>query len=59
MSIASFEVDMQGARNFIDLALSSPYTPAPTIIFVSSVGVFTSALVHEYHPMTRTNMIGV
>ncbi|RDX43676.1 acetyl-CoA synthetase-like protein [Lentinus brumalis] len=42
MSIASFEVDIQGARNFVDLALSSPYTQAPSIIFVSSIGVFAN-----------------
>ncbi|PIL34373.1 hypothetical protein GSI_03148 [Ganoderma sinense ZZ0214-1] len=40
MSIASFEQDIQGVRNFVDLALSSPYTKAPTVMLVSSVGVF-------------------
>ncbi|KAM5540084.1 hypothetical protein V8D89_006224 [Ganoderma adspersum] len=40
MSIASFEQDIQGVRNFVDLALSSPYTNAPTAMLVSSVGVF-------------------
>lgn len=29
-------------RNFVDLALSSPYTNAPTVMLVSSVGVFIS-----------------
>ena len=43
MSIASFEVDIQGVRNFVDLALSSPYAFPPTIMFVSSIGVFRSA----------------
>ena len=42
MSIASFEVDLQAVRNFVDLALSSFYTVPPTIVFVSSVGVFSS-----------------
>ena len=42
MSIASFEQDIQGVRNFVDLALGSPYTNAPTVMLVSSVGVFIS-----------------
>ncbi|KAI0634096.1 acetyl-CoA synthetase-like protein [Trametes polyzona] len=42
LSLASFEVDIQGARNFVDLAISSPYKQAPTILFVSSIGVFTN-----------------
>ena len=42
MSIASFEQDIQGVRNFVDLALASPYTNAPTVMLVSSVGVFIS-----------------
>ena len=42
MSIASFEVDIQGVRNFVVLALSSPYTVPPVVVFISSVGVFTS-----------------
>ncbi|TFK79675.1 acetyl-CoA synthetase-like protein [Polyporus arcularius HHB13444] len=42
ITIPSFEVDIQGARNFVDLALSSPYTQPPSIIFVSSVGIFAN-----------------
>ncbi len=42
LSITSFEPDMQGVRNFVDLALSSPYTNAPTVMLVSSIGVFRS-----------------
>lgn len=42
LSITSFEVDIQAARNLVDLALSSPYTKPPSIIFVSSVGIFAS-----------------
>ncbi|RPD77018.1 acetyl-CoA synthetase-like protein [Lentinus tigrinus ALCF2SS1-7] len=42
MSIASFEVDIQGVRNFVDLALGSPYAAPPSIIFVSSIGVFAN-----------------
>ncbi|OJT12273.1 Linear gramicidin synthase subunit D [Trametes pubescens] len=40
MSIHSFQPDIKGARNLIDLAISSPYKTAPSILFVSSVGVF-------------------
>ena len=42
LSIASFEVDIQATRNLVDLALSSPYTQPPTLIFVSSIGTFAS-----------------
>ena len=42
LSITSFEQDIQSARNFADLAVSSPYTNAPTVVFVSSVGIFAS-----------------
>ncbi|KAI0773189.1 acetyl-CoA synthetase-like protein [Trametes elegans] len=42
LSLSSFGVDLQGARNLIDLAISSPFTQAPTILFVSSVSVFTN-----------------
>ncbi|KAI0370655.1 acetyl-CoA synthetase-like protein [Pilatotrama ljubarskyi] len=40
LSLHSFEVDMQGARNLVDLAISSPYKIAPTFLFISSVGIF-------------------
>ncbi|OSD00523.1 acetyl-CoA synthetase-like protein [Trametes coccinea BRFM310] len=40
LSIQSFEMDIQGARNLVDLAISSPYRQAPTVVFVSSIGVF-------------------
>ncbi|KAI0672433.1 acetyl-CoA synthetase-like protein [Trametes maxima] len=42
LSIHSFEHDIQGARNLVDLALSSPYAQAPSILFVGSIGVFGS-----------------
>ncbi|KAI0755845.1 acetyl-CoA synthetase-like protein [Fomes fomentarius] len=42
LSIASFEVDIQGTRNFIDLALGSPYRKPPSIIFVSSIGTLSN-----------------
>ncbi|KAI9064759.1 acetyl-CoA synthetase-like protein [Trametes sanguinea] len=42
LSLQSFEIDLQGARNLIDLAISSPYRQAPTVVFVSSIGVFTN-----------------
>ncbi|OSD00953.1 acetyl-CoA synthetase-like protein [Trametes coccinea BRFM310] len=39
LSIQSFEADLQGARNLVDLAISSPYYQVPAIIFISSIGV--------------------
>ncbi|OSD01062.1 acetyl-CoA synthetase-like protein [Trametes coccinea BRFM310] len=42
LSVQSFEGDLQGARNLVDLAISSPYRQAPTIVFVSSIGVFSN-----------------
>ncbi|KAI0647275.1 acetyl-CoA synthetase-like protein [Trametes meyenii] len=41
LSLQSFETDLQGVRNLVDLALGSKYTEAPRIIFVSSIGVFS------------------
>ncbi|PIL33563.1 hypothetical protein GSI_04186 [Ganoderma sinense ZZ0214-1] len=38
--ITSFEEDIQGVRNSMDLALSSPFTNAPAVIFVGSITVF-------------------
>ena len=49
MAIQSFEPDIQGARNLVDLALGSPCATPPPVIFVSSLGVFGS----EY-PNTNT-----
>ncbi|KAH9847100.1 acetyl-CoA synthetase-like protein [Lenzites betulinus] len=40
LSLHSFDHDIRGARNLVDLAISSPFNTAPTILFVSSVGVF-------------------
>ncbi|KAI0764139.1 hypothetical protein BD413DRAFT_673489 [Trametes elegans] len=40
LSLPSFEVDIQGARNLVDLAISSPFKPTPTVLSVSSIGVF-------------------
>ncbi|KAI0758642.1 hypothetical protein BD413DRAFT_289399, partial [Trametes elegans] len=42
LSLSSFGVYLQGARNLVDFAISSPSTEAPTILFVSSVSVFTN-----------------
>ncbi|KAI8995249.1 acetyl-CoA synthetase-like protein [Trametes punicea] len=42
LSIHSFDVDLRGARNLVDLAISSPYKDAPRILFVSSVGIFAN-----------------
>lgn len=48
LSIASFERDMEGVRNFVDFALSSPYINAPTVMLVSSIGVFRSKPLFNY-----------
>ena len=53
MSIASFEIDMQGVRNFVDLALSSPFDVPPAIIFVSSIGIFASQYITPIHPALK------
>ncbi|KAM5543040.1 hypothetical protein V8D89_003424 [Ganoderma adspersum] len=45
LSIASFERDVQGVRNFVDLGLSSPYINAPTVMLVSSISVFRNCKV--------------
>ncbi|KAL7284715.1 hypothetical protein ACG7TL_002021 [Trametes sanguinea] len=42
LSVQSFEGDLQGARNLVDLAISSSYRQAPTIVFISSIGVFAN-----------------
>lgn len=46
LSIHSFQPDIKGARNLVDLAISSPYKTAPSILFVSSIGVFMSMLAY-------------
>lgn len=38
--LQSFEKSLQGVRNLVDFALSSPYTDPPRLLFVSSIGVF-------------------
>ncbi|KAM5543844.1 hypothetical protein V8D89_002461, partial [Ganoderma adspersum] len=40
LSLPSFETDLKGVRNFVELALSFPYDMPPRINFVSSVGIF-------------------
>ena len=42
LKVTSFEGDLQGLRNLLDFALSSPYTVPPRFMFVSSIGVLTS-----------------
>ncbi|KAI1789126.1 acetyl-CoA synthetase-like protein [Ganoderma leucocontextum] len=52
MAIPSFEPDIQGARNLVDLALGSPYATPPPLIFVSSVGVFANSNIPAPIPET-------
>ncbi|TFK80331.1 acetyl-CoA synthetase-like protein [Polyporus arcularius HHB13444] len=40
LALASFETELAGLRNLIEVALSSPYTVPPKLQFVSSIGVF-------------------
>ncbi|KAI0758559.1 hypothetical protein BD413DRAFT_675121 [Trametes elegans] len=35
LSLPLFQVDLQGPRKLVDLAISSPFTQAPTILFLS------------------------
>ncbi|CCM01516.1 uncharacterized protein FIBRA_03572 [Fibroporia radiculosa] len=39
LALSSFENNIQGLRNLIDLSLESPLTTPPRLLFVSSVGV--------------------
>ena len=50
LKVTSFEEDLQGLRNLLDLAVSSQYTVPPKFMFVSSIGVLAS----EYTPYTPT-----
>ncbi|KAJ7665037.1 acetyl-CoA synthetase-like protein [Mycena polygramma] len=42
MSLASFEPLVAGVRNLIDLALASPLPTRPSILFTSSISVFSN-----------------
>ncbi|TBU38867.1 acetyl-CoA synthetase-like protein [Dichomitus squalens] len=42
LKVTSFEGDLQGLRNLLGNALSSPYTVPPKFIFVSSIGVLAN-----------------
>ena len=48
LKVKSFEGDLQGLRNLLELALSSPYTVPPKVIFVSSISVL--AREHSHLP---------
>ncbi|KAI0332192.1 acetyl-CoA synthetase-like protein [Cubamyces sp. BRFM 1775] len=52
LSLHSFEVDLQATRNLIDLVISSPFRRAPTMLFVSSIGVFRNYQGHAPAPET-------
>lgn len=42
LSVVSFEKNIQGTRNLVNLALTSPHEVTPRLLFVSSIGVFQS-----------------
>ncbi|RPD79489.1 acetyl-CoA synthetase-like protein [Lentinus tigrinus ALCF2SS1-7] len=41
LTLASFEADLLGLRNLIELAVQSPYGEAPKLQFVSSIGILS------------------
>ncbi|CAL1709823.1 unnamed protein product [Somion occarium] len=40
LNLISFEKHLQGTRNLVDFALSSPFIDAPRLMFISSIGIF-------------------
>ncbi|TFY63805.1 hypothetical protein EVG20_g6168 [Dentipellis fragilis] len=40
LSLRSFESNIRGLRNLVDLALSSPFHSASRVLFTSSIGIF-------------------
>ncbi|CAL1709825.1 unnamed protein product [Somion occarium] len=46
LNLVSFEKHLQGTRNLVDFALSSPFVEAPRVMFISSIGMFR-------HPKSR------
>ncbi|KAI0700690.1 acetyl-CoA synthetase-like protein [Cerioporus squamosus] len=40
LALSSFESDLQGVRNLVDLCLSSHHAAPPKFVFISSIGVF-------------------
>ncbi|KAM5543804.1 hypothetical protein V8D89_002421 [Ganoderma adspersum] len=42
LKVSSFEGDFLGVRHLLELALSSPYIEPPKLMFLSSIGVFSS-----------------
>ena len=56
LSLRSFEADLKGTRSLIDLALSSPYSEPPRLLFISSIGVFTRAFLLSVYPLLPTQL---
>ena len=42
INVTSFESNIRSVRNFVDLALRSPFSKPPRVLFISSIGVFQS-----------------
>ena len=40
LNLISFEKHLQGTRNLVDYALSSPFIDPPRLMFISSIGIF-------------------
>ncbi|KAI0746343.1 acetyl-CoA synthetase-like protein [Daedaleopsis nitida] len=50
MSLSSFEADLKGIRNLINLAIRSPYATPPKVMFVSSIGAVGNYRAHSLVP---------
>ncbi|CCM06250.1 uncharacterized protein FIBRA_08499 [Fibroporia radiculosa] len=50
LSLSSFESNIKSLRHLVDLALTSPLTTPPRLLFVSSVGVLYNASIHGEAP---------
>ncbi|PSS15405.1 hypothetical protein PHLCEN_2v3281 [Hermanssonia centrifuga] len=47
-NVASFDEILASVRNLVNLALSSPYTEPPHLLFTSSIGVFRQTQTKDY-----------
>ena len=57
LSLNSFESSVQGVRNLIDLALSSPQGEPPHIVFASSQGILRRAYLDSIIPFAAFRIV--
>ena len=50
LNLISFEKHLQGTRNLVDYALSSPFVDPPRLMFISSIGIFRRK--QQFHSLT-------